>query len=193
MPSWAQFRKHRPTESTSGFGSRRHRLGRRSSFDRIRDRQPTPQRGEVFPRWIVELRGHLENGRAVVEVEDCCGGLDPEKVESMFAPFVRVDQTRTGLVWDSRSQAGDRSSWRTIRVQNLRRRDVSSSSRSRCQPRISNTGDCAPKMRHERALWRGESGDEGSSVRKTLIRDSGYAVKLNGTCRAPDGESRRAH
>ena len=69
---------------------------------------------------IVELRGHLENGRAVVEVEDCCGGLDPEKVESMFAPFVRVDQTRTGFgLGLAISKQAIEAHGGTIRVQNL--------------------------------------------------------------------------
>jgi len=46
---------------------------------------------------VVELRGHVMNGRAVIEVEDCCGGLEPGKVEALFVPFVRLDQTQTGF------------------------------------------------------------------------------------------------
>jgi signal transduction histidine kinase len=45
----------------------------------------------------VDLRGHVTNGRAIVEIEDCCGGLEPGKVESLFAPFLRVDQAQTGF------------------------------------------------------------------------------------------------
>ena len=35
--------------------------------------------------------------RALVEIEDCCGGLEPGKVESLFAPFLRVDQAQSGF------------------------------------------------------------------------------------------------
>lgn len=45
----------------------------------------------------VDLRGHIQNGRAIIEIEDCCGGLEPGKVESLFAPFIRVDQTQSGF------------------------------------------------------------------------------------------------
>ncbi|MEO8844812.1 MAG: sensor histidine kinase [Kofleriaceae bacterium] len=45
----------------------------------------------------VDLRGRVVNERAIIEIEDCCGGLEPGKVESLFAPFLRVDQTQTGF------------------------------------------------------------------------------------------------
>lgn len=45
----------------------------------------------------VELRGSAENGRVVVEIEDCCGGLEPGKVEQAFAPFVRLDTKQGGF------------------------------------------------------------------------------------------------
>ncbi len=69
---------------------------------------------------VVELRGRVANGRAVIEVEDCCGGLEPGKVESLFAPFVRADQTQTGFglglaIAKQAVEAHDG----TIRVQNL--------------------------------------------------------------------------
>ena len=49
------------------------------------------------PGGVVELRGHIANGRAVLEVEDCCGGLEPGKVEKAFAPFVRLDSNQSGF------------------------------------------------------------------------------------------------
>jgi signal transduction histidine kinase len=71
-------------------------------------------------RGVVELRGRVENDRAIVEVEDCCGGLEPGKVEAAFAPFVRVDQAQTGfgLGLAIAKQAADAHGG-SIRVQNL--------------------------------------------------------------------------
>lgn len=68
----------------------------------------------------VELRGHVANGRAVIEVEDRCGGLAPGKVEEAFAPFVRLDnrQSGFGLGLAIAKQAVDAHGG-TIRVQNL--------------------------------------------------------------------------
>jgi signal transduction histidine kinase len=68
----------------------------------------------------VEVRGSLSNGRAVVEIEDCCGGLPPGKVEEAFAPFVRLDQTQAGfgLGLAIAKQAVDAHGG-SIRVQNL--------------------------------------------------------------------------
>ena len=45
----------------------------------------------------MELRGRIAEGRAVIEVEDSCGGLPPGKVEEAFAPFVRLDNRQTGF------------------------------------------------------------------------------------------------
>ena len=69
---------------------------------------------------LVELRGALENGRVVIEVEDRCGGLEPGKVEQAFAPFVRLDtaQTGFGLGLAIAKQAVDAHGGK-IRVQNL--------------------------------------------------------------------------
>ncbi len=69
---------------------------------------------------VVELRGRVANGRATVEVEDCCGGLEPGKVEALFAPFVRIDQQQSGFglglaIAKQAVEAHDG----TIRVQNL--------------------------------------------------------------------------
>lgn len=68
----------------------------------------------------VELRGQIANGRAVIEVEDCCGGLEPGKVEAAFAPFVRLDTSQSGfgLGLAIAKQAVDAHGG-TIRVQNL--------------------------------------------------------------------------
>ncbi len=49
------------------------------------------------PGGVVELRGSTSGGRASIEVEDCCGGLPPGKVEQAFAPFVRMDSNETGF------------------------------------------------------------------------------------------------
>jgi len=72
------------------------------------------------PGSVVELRGQVTNGRAVIEVEDCCGGLPPGKVEAAFAPFVRLDggQDGFGLGLAIAKQAADAHGG-TIRVQNL--------------------------------------------------------------------------
>jgi signal transduction histidine kinase len=72
------------------------------------------------PGSTVELRGHVENGRAVIEVQDCCGGLPPGKVEEAFAPFVRLDsrQGGFGLGLAIAKQAVDAHAG-SIRVQNL--------------------------------------------------------------------------
>ena len=45
----------------------------------------------------VILRGRAEDGTAVIEVEDECGGLPPGRIEEMFAPFVQVGDDRRGL------------------------------------------------------------------------------------------------
>jgi signal transduction histidine kinase len=68
----------------------------------------------------VEVRGTVENGRAVIEVEDRCGGLPAGKVEEAFAPFVRLDsgQTGFGLGLAIARQAVDAHGG-AIRVQNL--------------------------------------------------------------------------
>ncbi len=68
----------------------------------------------------VTLRGTVANNRVVIEVEDCCGGLEPGKVEQAFAPFVRLDtaQSGFGLGLAIAKQAVDVYGG-TIRVQNL--------------------------------------------------------------------------
>lgn len=68
----------------------------------------------------VEVRGSINNGRVIIEVEDGCGGLPPGTVEKAFAPFVRMDtgQTGFGLGLAIAKQAVDAHGG-TIRVQNL--------------------------------------------------------------------------
>ncbi len=46
---------------------------------------------------IVELRGSISNHRVVVEIEDCCGGLEPGEAEEAFVPFVRLDKSQSGF------------------------------------------------------------------------------------------------
>jgi signal transduction histidine kinase len=72
------------------------------------------------PGSAVELRGEIANGRAIIEVEDHCGGLEPGKVEEAFAPFVRLDdrQSGFGLGLAIAKQAVDAHGG-SIRVQNL--------------------------------------------------------------------------
>ena len=69
---------------------------------------------------VVELRGQIANGRAVIEIEDCCGGLPPGKVEEAFAPFVRLDKREAGfgLGLAIAKQAVDAHAG-SLRVQNL--------------------------------------------------------------------------
>lgn len=69
---------------------------------------------------LLVLRGNIVDGRAVIEVEDCCGGLPPGKVEKAFAPFVRLDagQGGFGLGLAIAKQAADAHGG-SIRVQNL--------------------------------------------------------------------------
>ena len=43
------------------------------------------------------MRGQVACGRATIEIEDCCGGLPPGKVEEAFAPFVRLDSGQSGF------------------------------------------------------------------------------------------------
>jgi len=45
----------------------------------------------------VEVRGHVVEGRAVIEVEDQCGGLPPGKVEEAFGAFVRLTDREKGF------------------------------------------------------------------------------------------------
>ena len=68
----------------------------------------------------VEVRGHVTDGRAVIEVEDRCGGLPPGKVEEAFGPFVRLTRREKGfgLGLAIAKQAVDAHGG-SIRVQNL--------------------------------------------------------------------------
>jgi signal transduction histidine kinase len=68
----------------------------------------------------VELRAHIVAGHICIEVEDCCGGLPPGKVEEAFAPFVRLDSGEPGfgLGLAIAKHAVDAHGG-TIRVQNL--------------------------------------------------------------------------
>ena len=72
------------------------------------------------PGSTVVLRGRIANERAVIEIEDRCGGLPPGRVEEAFAPFVRLDdrQGGFGLGLAIAKQAVDAHGG-SIRVQNL--------------------------------------------------------------------------
>jgi signal transduction histidine kinase len=72
-------------------------------------------------RSCVIVRGRIADSRAVIEIEDRCGGLPDGKVEEAFAPFVRLDAPHGsgfGLGLAIAKQAVDAHGG-TIRVQNL--------------------------------------------------------------------------
>jgi signal transduction histidine kinase len=68
----------------------------------------------------VEIRSHVDGKRAVIEIEDHCGGLPPGKVEAAFAPFVRLTDREPGfgLGLAIAKQSVDAHAG-TLRVQNL--------------------------------------------------------------------------
>lgn len=68
----------------------------------------------------VEIRGTSTRAQVTVEIEDCCGGLQPGKVEQAFAPFIRLNDRATGfgLGLAIAKHAVDAHAG-TIRVQNL--------------------------------------------------------------------------
>lgn len=72
------------------------------------------------PGGLVHLRGRVARDRVYIEVEDCCGGLPPGKVEEAFAPFVRLNSSEAGfgLGLAIAKQAADAHGG-AIRVQNL--------------------------------------------------------------------------
>ena len=72
------------------------------------------------PESVVELRGRVQSSRVIIEVEDCCGGLESGMVEKAFAPFVRLDDRESGfgLGLAIAKQAVDAHGG-NIRVQNL--------------------------------------------------------------------------
>jgi signal transduction histidine kinase len=45
----------------------------------------------------VILRGRAEDGTAIIEVQDECGGLPPGKIDELFSPFVQAGDDRRGL------------------------------------------------------------------------------------------------
>ncbi len=45
----------------------------------------------------VQVRATNDDGRTIVEVEDCCGGLPAGAVERAFDPFVSLGPDRTGF------------------------------------------------------------------------------------------------
>jgi len=46
---------------------------------------------------VVTLTAHASGEVVLIEVHDCCGGLPPNGVTRMFAPFGQIDADRTGL------------------------------------------------------------------------------------------------
>jgi signal transduction histidine kinase len=68
----------------------------------------------------VQLRGKVGKERVRIEVEDCCGGLPPGKIEQAFSPFVRLDKQQDGfgLGLAIAKQAAEAHGG-SIRVQNL--------------------------------------------------------------------------
>ncbi|HEY3593490.1 MAG TPA: ATP-binding protein, partial [Polyangiaceae bacterium] len=49
------------------------------------------------PGGSVHVHLFEEAGRALIEIEDTCGGLPANAVENMFTPFVQVGDNRTGF------------------------------------------------------------------------------------------------
>jgi signal transduction histidine kinase len=49
------------------------------------------------PGGHVILRGRAEDGSAVIEVQDECGGLPPGRIEELFSPFIQAGEDRRGL------------------------------------------------------------------------------------------------
>jgi signal transduction histidine kinase len=43
------------------------------------------------------LRGTAADGRVFIEIEDECGGIDEEKLETLFQPYVQAHDDRSGL------------------------------------------------------------------------------------------------
>lgn len=74
---------------------------------------------------LVQMRGQIASGRAVIEIEDSCGGLPPGKVEKAFAPFVRLESGEDGfgLGLAIAKQAADAHGG-SLRVQNLPRQGL---------------------------------------------------------------------
>lgn len=72
---------------------------------------------------VVELRGHVANGHVEIQIEDCCGGLPPGKVEEAFAPFVRLDERQSGFgLGLAIAKQAVEAHGGSIRVQNLPRK-----------------------------------------------------------------------
>jgi signal transduction histidine kinase len=72
------------------------------------------------PATRVEIRSRVDGKHVVIEVEDRCGGLPPGKLDTAFAPFVRLTHREPGfgLGLAIAKQSVDAHSG-TIRVQNL--------------------------------------------------------------------------
>ena len=49
------------------------------------------------PETIVKVRGILENRDALIEVEDCCGGLYENKMSALFDPYSQANGDRSGI------------------------------------------------------------------------------------------------
>jgi signal transduction histidine kinase len=72
------------------------------------------------PGGLVELRVKGAGDRVRIEVEDCCGGLPPGKVEEVFTPFVRLDRTQSGFgLGLAISRQAAEAHGGSVRVQNL--------------------------------------------------------------------------
>lgn len=49
------------------------------------------------PATEIDIRGRVDGKHVVIEVEDACGGIPPDKVEAAFAPFVRLGRREPGF------------------------------------------------------------------------------------------------
>lgn len=45
----------------------------------------------------ISLRAQISAGHVVIEVEDECGGIEPDKIDSLFEPYVQTGTDRSGM------------------------------------------------------------------------------------------------
>jgi signal transduction histidine kinase len=72
------------------------------------------------PHGHITVRAHATDGRALIDVQDECGGLPPGKAEDLFRPFEQRGGDRTGLgLGLSISLRGVRASGGELRIRDL--------------------------------------------------------------------------
>jgi hypothetical protein len=72
------------------------------------------------PQGHITIRAHTSGDRALIDVQDECGGLPPGKAEDLFRPFERRSDDKTGVgLGLSISLQGVRASGGEIHVQDV--------------------------------------------------------------------------